>query len=103
VPPVGAGDDLRRDFRRGCRDRVGRSAPWRQPGRDLLPTGGSELAATLTELRLIDEYQLVVHPVVLGAGTPLCRTPKERINLELVESRTFDNRSVLLRHRPAAA
>jgi dihydrofolate reductase len=69
------------------------------PGKDLLLNGGSDLASTFTRLGLIDEYQVVVHPVVLGGGKPLFREPAERLNLELVESRTFDSRTVLLRYR----
>jgi dihydrofolate reductase len=72
-----------------------------QPGGDLLLMGGSTLAAALTAFGLIDEYHVVVHPVVLGGGKPLFRTPKDRINLRLVESRTFDSRSVLLRYERA--
>jgi dihydrofolate reductase len=71
------------------------------PGKDLLLTGGSNLAATLTELGLIDEYHIAVHPVVLGGGKPLFPKPKERLNLRLMESRTFDARTVLLRYEPA--
>jgi dihydrofolate reductase len=70
-----------------------------QPGKDMLLTGGSSLAAGLTELGLIDEYHIVVHPVVLGGGKQLFPTPKDRIPLQLVESRTFDSRAVLLRYR----
>jgi dihydrofolate reductase len=71
-----------------------------QPGKDLLLTGGSSLAAGLTELGLIDEYRIVVHPVVLGGGKPLFLKPKDRIVMQLVESRTFDSRTVLLCYRP---
>jgi dihydrofolate reductase len=69
-----------------------------QPGKHLLLTGGSRLASSLTELGLIDEYLVVVHPVVLGGGKPLFQPRDERINLNLVETRSFDNRTVLLRY-----
>jgi dihydrofolate reductase len=72
-----------------------------QPGKNLLLTGGSSLAATLTELGLIDEYHIAVHPVVLGGGKPLFGKPNDRINLQLVESRTLDSRIVLLRYQRA--
>ena len=39
-----------------------------QPGADLLLTGGASLAAALTDLGLVDEYHIAVHPVVLGGG-----------------------------------
>jgi dihydrofolate reductase len=73
----------------------------RQPGKDLLLTGGVGLAATLTGLGLIDEYQVVVHPVVLGGGKRLFAGVEERLELRLVESRTFDSQAVLLRYRRA--
>ncbi len=72
-----------------------------QPGGDMVLFGGARLAAALTRLGLIDEYHIVVHPVVLGGGTPLFLEPENRINLQLIESRTFDSQSVLLRYRPA--
>jgi hypothetical protein len=39
-------------------------------------------------------------PIVLGGGKPLFDEPTERINLKLVESRTFDSQAVLLRYEP---
>ena len=72
-----------------------------QPGKDLLLTGGSNLPTTLTRLGLIDEYHIVVHPVVLGGGKPLSQELKDRTNLQLVESRTLDSRAVLLRYQHA--
>jgi dihydrofolate reductase len=72
-----------------------------QQGQDILLTGGATLAAFLTRLGLIDEYHVIVHPVVLGVGKPLFLEPKGRINLALLESRTFDARSVLLRYERA--
>ncbi|MDN3357912.1 dihydrofolate reductase family protein [Actinomadura sp. DC4] len=72
------------------------------PGRDILLTGGAEAAASLTELGLLDDYRVVIHPVVLGGGPKLFMEPKDRIGLELVDSRVFDSKTVLLRYsRPA--
>ena len=68
-----------------------------QPGKDILLTGSSSVAAALTERGLLDEYHVIVHPVVLGGGKPVHR-PAGRRTLQFVESRTFDNRTVLLRH-----
>jgi dihydrofolate reductase len=68
------------------------------PGRDLA-VGGAGLASTLTKLGLIDEYRLFVSPVLLGAGTPFFPAVDERIDLELVETRTFGSRVVYLRYR----
>jgi dihydrofolate reductase len=67
------------------------------PGKDMQLTGGAELAAALAERDLIDEYKVVVHPVVLGGGKRLFPLT-ERFSLNLVESRTFDGATVLLRY-----
>ncbi|HEX7060060.1 MAG TPA: dihydrofolate reductase family protein [Solirubrobacterales bacterium] len=68
-----------------------------QPGRDIA-VGGASLASTLIELGLVDEYRLFVSPVVLGGGTPFFPPLEERIDLELVETRTFGSRVVYLRY-----
>jgi dihydrofolate reductase len=69
-----------------------------QPGMDLA-VGGAGLASTVMKLGLIDEYRLFVSPVVLGGGTPYFPALDERINLELVETRTFGSRVVYVRYR----
>jgi dihydrofolate reductase len=61
--------------------------------------GGAGLASTLVALDLVDEYRLFVSPVVLGAGTPLFPARAERLDLELLETRTFGSRVVYLRYR----
>lgn len=68
-----------------------------QPGQDIVLMGGQKLAAGLAAEGLIDEYRIVVHPVLLGGGRPLFEQTKARASLSLVETRTFDARSVLLR------
>jgi dihydrofolate reductase len=70
-----------------------------QPGRGLLLTGGVELAASLTELGLIDEYHIAVHPVVLGGGRRLFAEPKQRINLRLVDARPVDGQVVVQQYQ----
>ena len=69
-----------------------------QPGKDLA-VGGAGLASTLMELDLIDEYLPFVAPVVLGGGTPFFPALDKRLDLELVETRTFASRVVYLRYR----
>jgi dihydrofolate reductase len=71
-----------------------------QPGKQLA-VGGAGLASALLKVGLIDEYRLFVSPVVLGGGTPYFPALEERINLELVETRTFGSRVVYLRYRRA--
>ena len=67
------------------------------PGKDMQLTGGTGVAKALADLDLIDEYQVVVHPVVLGGGKQLFPLA-DRFTLKLVETRTFDGASVLLRY-----
>jgi dihydrofolate reductase len=74
----------------------------KESGTTLLLFGGSELASHLTAHGAIDEYQVFVHPVILGGGKPALQKQGHRHGLELVESRTFDSQVVLLRHRLAA-
>ena len=61
--------------------------------------GSASIAQQLTKLGLIDEYQLFVHPVVLGSGKPLF---KERVDLELIRSEQLQNGVMLLTYRLAA-
>lgn len=68
-----------------------------EPGKDILLTGSASVAAALTSRGLLDEYHVIVHPVVLGGGKPVYQ-PTGRRALRLVGSQTFDNRTVLLRH-----
>jgi dihydrofolate reductase len=63
-----------------------------------LAVGGAGLASTFIELGLIDEYRLLVSPVVLGGGTPYFPTLQQRINLELIETQTFGSRVVYVRY-----
>jgi dihydrofolate reductase len=71
----------------------------RQDGQDMMLTGGSILAAELTRHGLIDEYQIVVHPVVLGGGKPLFLPPDRRLNMRLAGTRSFDGKTVLLHYQ----
>jgi dihydrofolate reductase len=66
-----------------------------RPGKDMLLTGGGAVAAGLAELDLIDEYQIVVHPVVLGGGKQVFPAAT-RFGLRLAETRAFDGRAVLM-------
>ncbi|WP_330288056.1 dihydrofolate reductase family protein [Streptomyces sp. NBC_00576] len=68
-----------------------------QPGGDLA-VSGAELAAEFMRHDLIDEFQLCVHPVLIGRGRPLFLQADSFIRLRLIESRTFGNGVVLLRY-----
>jgi riboflavin biosynthesis pyrimidine reductase len=65
--------------------------------------GGPGLASTLIPLGLVDEFRLFVSPVVLGGGTPYFAPSSGRLELELLETRSFGGRVVHLRYRRAAS
>jgi dihydrofolate reductase len=71
-----------------------------EPG-ETVGVGGAGLAASFTELGLIDEYHLFLNPVAVGGGTPYFGSLASRLDLELVETRTFGSRVVYLRYRRA--
>ena len=82
----------------GIAEEVARLAE--RPGKDLA-VGGAELAASFIELGLVDEFQIFVYPVILGAGSPLFPPLAARIELELLETRTFGSRVTYLHYRRA--
>lgn len=67
-----------------------------KPGKDIWLYGGASLITTFINLGLVDEYRLSVHPVVLGEGKPLFVDINERLNLNLVHTRTFSSGVVQL-------
>lgn len=69
-----------------------------QPG-GLISVGGAGLAASLSQLGLIDEYWLYIHPVLLGGGKPMFGPLAEKINLELVETQRIGARVLMLRYK----
>ena len=64
----------------------------------VIDTGGPNLARTLTELGLIDEYRIYLHPVVLGKGTPFFAAA--RPPLRLVNTERFDDATITLTYVP---
>jgi dihydrofolate reductase len=72
-----------------------------QPVDAVVSVGGAGFASTLVELDLIDEYRVFVSPVVLGGGTPYFSPRQARIDLQLIETRTFGSRVVYARYRRA--
>jgi dihydrofolate reductase len=73
-----------------------------QPGRELLLVGSSQLAQTLADHQLVDEYRLLVHPIVVGTGKKLFPDRPEATELRLVEATTSLDGLVLLTYRPEA-
>jgi dihydrofolate reductase len=74
----------------------------RRPGGPLA-VGGAGLARTLVRAGLVDEYGLFVNPVLVGGGTPFFPPLDARLDLELLETRTFASRVVYLRYAPRVA
>jgi dihydrofolate reductase len=71
----------------------------RQPGKGLF-VGGVKLALGLTELGLIDEYEFVVHPRLVGHGPTLFAGLSKPIDLKLVSRVEFGSGAVALRYEP---
>ncbi len=70
--------------------------------KDLVLFGGVSMAQTFIQRDLIDEYRLVVHPVLLGSGKPLFQDIKNRIPLKLVKTKTFNSGAVVLSYQKAS-
>jgi dihydrofolate reductase len=66
-----------------------------QTGKSIL-AGSPSLIVALAQMGLIDEYQLTVHPTILGSGLPLFKNIKDRINLKLLKTKTFGCGAVTL-------
>jgi len=79
------------------------SALKQQPGQDLLLAGSGVLVHTLMQHDLIDEYRLMVHPIILGSGKRLFRDGGAMKTLKLVETKTFSSGVVVLSYQPASA
>lgn len=60
----------------------------RQPGKSIL-VGSPGLIVALSNLGVVDEYQLAIQPTVLGNGLPLFKNVKDRIDLRLLKTKTF--------------
>jgi dihydrofolate reductase len=70
-------------------------------GRDMTLLGSGSIVTLFAEQGLIDTYQIMVDPVVLGEGTPLFKGISHKLNLQLTETRRFGNGNVLLCYQPA--
>lgn len=71
-----------------------------KPGKNIWLYGGSSLITNFINLGLVDEFRLSIHPVILGEGKPLFIDIKQRLNLKLVNTRTFSSGVVqLIYHR----
>lgn len=74
----------------------------REPGQGMTILGSGSIVAQLAPEGLIDEYQVVVNPVVLGEGRTMFEGVKSKLALKLTKSRTFSNGKVYLCYEPMA-
>ena len=70
----------------------------RQPGKDLIIFGSGSIVSQLTQYGLIDEYQFVVCPILLGSGQPLLSGVSKRLRLDLLEAKPLPSGDVMLRY-----
>ncbi len=69
-----------------------------QPGKDMMLLGGAGLVSSFMNLGLIDEYHLVLNPVVLGGGKPLFKDVKKRHTLKLINTKALKSGKVVLHY-----
>lgn len=70
-----------------------------QPGQDILVAGSGALVSMLAQHNLVDEYQLMVHPVILGSGMRLFEDGVHKQSLKLIEARPFSTGVVVLTYQ----
>ena len=70
-----------------------------EPGDDMVIMGSGTIISQLAPTGLIDEYQIVVNPIVLGKGRTMFEGRDDRLKLKLASSRAFKNGNVLLNYR----
>lgn len=71
-----------------------------EPGRDIVIYGSGSIVRTLTQLSLIDTYQVLVYPVILGSGKPLWSDSLHPVKLSLVSTQTHPSEVVVLVYQP---
>jgi dihydrofolate reductase len=71
-----------------------------QSGKDMVIFGSGSIVSTFMQLGLIDEYRIIVNPVVLGNGKPLFKGINDKQNLKLLKTRVFGSGVVILYYQP---
>ena len=72
----------------------------RNGGSKNILVGSPSLIVAFSQLDLVDEYQLCVQPTVLGSGLPLFKNIKDKIDLKLLKTKTFDGGAIMLYYEP---
>src|SRR3990172_2112408 len=71
-----------------------------RPGKDMVILGSGSIVSQFAQRDLIDEYRIMVNPVVPGRSNPLFKGIRDRLYLKLLRARTFRNGNVLLYYEP---
>jgi len=74
----------------------------RRPGPNIVVMGSGSIVAQLAAAGLVDEYQIVLNPLVVGDGRTLFEGVKKKLPMKLARSRAFGNGNVVLFYEPAA-
>jgi dihydrofolate reductase len=74
----------------------------KEPGEGMAILGSGSMVSQLAQEGLIDEYQIVVNPIVLGKGRTLFDGLRKKLTLKLTKTRAFGNGNVFLRYEPLA-
>jgi dihydrofolate reductase len=72
----------------------------RQPGPNIVVMGSGSIVAQLAAAGLVDEYQIVLNPLVVGDGRTLFEGAKKKLPMKLARSRAFGNGNVVLSYEP---
>jgi riboflavin biosynthesis pyrimidine reductase len=72
----------------------------KEKGKNILVIGSASIVQQLTILGLIDEYHLLLHPVVLGSGKPLIKDIRQKNDLKRLDAKTLSNGVLILRYAP---
>lgn len=70
------------------------------PGKNMAILGSGSIVTQFADAGLIDEYQIMIDPVALGSGTPLFSGIKQKLDLALTHTRSFESGVVLLCYQP---
>ena len=74
----------------------------RQSGKDMIVLGSGSIVSQLTEYGLIDEYQFLVSPILLGQGRPLFQEVSTSSTLNLLEAKSYRSGNVMLHYARAS-
>ena len=71
-----------------------------EPGKDMVVIGSGTLVSALVRGGLVDEYNIRIRPIILGAGKPAFDDPEKRHQLKLIAAKTFGNGVLALHYEP---